>query len=193
VPPTVTATATSNTGALVNYSVSATDPDDAATVICSRSSGSSFPIGTTTVRCAATDTVGNTATASFLVVVSAQGADCNLSDYPRVKGALVLKNATLSGCYLPGANLSGANATNANFTGAYLAGANLSSANLSQAQMQRSVLSNANLSAAKLNLAVLTGATLTGATLTAVTWAQTTCPDGSNSNNNGGTCTGHLG
>jgi outer membrane protein assembly factor BamB len=193
VPATITATATSNAGAVVNYSVSATDPDDTATVSCSPSSGSTFPIGTTTVRCTATDTVANAAKASFLVVVSAQGADCNLSDYPLAKGALVLKNANLAGCYLPGANLSGANATNANFTGAYLAGANLSSANLSQAQMQRSVLSNANLTAARLNLAVLTGATLTGATLTGVTWAQTTCPDGTNSNNNGGTCTGHLG
>jgi outer membrane protein assembly factor BamB len=193
VPSTVTARATSNAGAVVSYAVSATDPDDTATVSCSPSSGSTFPIGTTAVQCTATDTVENTTTASFLVVVSAPGADCNLSDYPFAKGALTLKNANLSGCYLPAASLSGANATNANLTGTYLAGANLSSANLSQAQMQRSVLNNTNLSAAKLNLAVLTGATLTGATLTGVTWAQTTCPDGTNSNNNGYTCTGHLG
>jgi hypothetical protein len=34
---------------------------------------------------------------------------------------------------------------------------------------------------------------LTGATLTGITWAQTTCPDGTNSNTNGYTCIGHLG
>jgi outer membrane protein assembly factor BamB len=193
VPAPIVARATSSTGAQVDYTVTASDPDDTAIVSCTPPSGSTFPIGVTSVTCSATDTAGNTSSASFLVVVSAPNADCNLSDYPVTKGALVLKNANLAGCYLPGANLSGANATNANLTGTYLAGANLSSANLSQTHMQRSVLTNANLSAAKLNLAVLTGATLTGATLTGVTWGQTTCPDGTNSNNNGGTCTGHLG
>jgi hypothetical protein len=28
--------------------------------------------------------------------------------------------------------------------------------------------------------------------VTGVTWSNTTCPDGTNSNNDGGTCTGHL-
>jgi outer membrane protein assembly factor BamB len=193
VPAPIATRATSSTGAQVNYTVTASDPDDTAIVSCTPPSGSTFPIGVTSVACSATDTAGNTSSASFLVVVSATSADCRLSDYPVTKGALILKNANLAGCYLPAANLSGANATNANLTGAYLAGANLSSANLSQAQLQRARLNNANLSAAKLSLAVLTGATLTGATLTGVTWAQTTCPDGTNSNNDGGTCTGHLG
>jgi outer membrane protein assembly factor BamB len=173
VPGTITATATSMSGAAVTYSVSATDPDGTANVSCAPPSASTFAIGATTVRCTATDAAGNRANASFLVVVSAPGADCNLSHYPLVKGALNLKNANLSGCYLPRANLAGANATNANLTGTYLDGANLSSANLSQAKLQ--------------------GATLTHANLSGVTWSQTTCPDGTNSNADGGTCTGHLG
>jgi uncharacterized protein YjbI with pentapeptide repeats len=127
----------------------------------------------TTVGCTATDTAGNTATGSFLVVVSAPGAECDLSRYPASKGSLNLKNANLSGCYLPGASLSGANATGANLRGAYLVGANLSSANLTQAQLQGAVLTNAN--------------------LTGVKWNQTTCPDGTSSNADGGTCVGHLG
>jgi HYR domain/Pentapeptide repeats (8 copies)/PQQ enzyme repeat len=192
-PATIVAKATSTSGTTIDYDVTASDPDDAATVSCSPLPGSTFAVGTTTVTCTASDTLGNTATATFLAVVSATSANCRLSDYPVTKGALVLKNANLSGCYLPAANLSGANATNANLTGTYLAGANLSSANLSQAQIQRAVLNNANLSAAKLNLAVLTGATLTDATLTGASWSQTICPDGTNSNNDGGTCTGHLG
>jgi uncharacterized protein YjbI with pentapeptide repeats len=167
------AAATSSAGAVVSFSVTATDPDDTATVSCVPQSGSTFAIGATTVRCSAIDGSGNTANASFLVVVSAPGADCNLSDYPSSKGSPVLKNGNLSGCYLAGANLSGANATNANLVATYLAGANLSSANLSHANLR--------------------GAVLTGANLTQVTWNQTTCPDGTNSNADGGTCLGHLG
>src|SRR5439155_15127349 len=104
------------------------------TVSCSPASGSTFPIGTTVVHCTASDTAGNTATASFFVVVSAPGADCNLAHYPAAKGALNLKNANLSGCYLPSADLAAANASSANLLGTFLAGANLSSANLTQAK-----------------------------------------------------------
>jgi hypothetical protein len=39
-------------------------------VICSPASGSSFPVGTTTVSCTATDTLGAMATCSFTVTVS---------------------------------------------------------------------------------------------------------------------------
>jgi len=39
----------------------------------------------------------------------------------------------------------------------------------------------------------LKGATVNAATnLNKVTWSNTTCPDGTNSNADGGTCTGHL-
>ena len=140
---------------------------------CSPASGADFPLGTTTVNCTASDTTGNTSKASFFVVVSAVGADCKLTDYPLVKGALNLKSANLSGCYLQGANLSNANVTSANLSGAFLVGANLSGA--------------------KLNFANLTGAKLTGATLTGVSWTQATCPDATNASSNGGTCAGHLG
>jgi outer membrane protein assembly factor BamB len=192
VPGTITAKGTSSSGAVVTYTVTATDPDDTATVSCSPASGSVFPIGWTTVSCTATDTAGNSSSASFLVVVSAPGADCNLAHYPTSKGALNLKNANLSGCYLPGASLVGANAQGANLTGAYLDHANLSGANLSMASLQRAWLVNANLSNTKLSMANLTGAKTTGANFTGATWSKTVCPDGTNSSNDGGTCIGHL-
>jgi hypothetical protein len=44
------------------------------------------------------------------------------------------------------------------------------------------------LSGANFFLGSLTGTT----NLMAVAWANTTCPDGTNSNNDGGTCVGHL-
>ena len=110
---------------------------------------------------------------------------CNLS------GAN-LANANLSGRNLTGANLSNANLTGANLSNANLSGANLSNANLSGANLTEANLKGANLKGANLAKANLTGATLTGATLSGVSWSNTICPDGTNSNNDGGTCLGHL-
>lgn len=60
-----------STSSIVTYSVTATDDDDPAPVVaCSPPSGSSFPVGTTTVHCTATDHAGNVATGSFTVTVT---------------------------------------------------------------------------------------------------------------------------
>jgi protocatechuate 3,4-dioxygenase beta subunit len=57
-------------GATVGYNVSATDNVDAHVVVsCSPASGTAFPVGTTTVKCTASDTAGNRGTASFDVTV----------------------------------------------------------------------------------------------------------------------------
>ena len=70
VPAGVTANATSPNGAIVTYAVTATDDNPSPpTVNCTPPSGATFPIGETTVTCAATDATGNTATASFTVDV----------------------------------------------------------------------------------------------------------------------------
>jgi hypothetical protein len=70
VPDTITTSATSPTGAKVDYEVSATDANDGAvSVTCDPASGSSFPVGRTTVACTSKDAAGNTAIASFEVVV----------------------------------------------------------------------------------------------------------------------------
>jgi hypothetical protein len=45
--------------------------DDSVTVNCDKVSGDTFPLGTTTVNCSATDAAGNTSTASFNVTVVA--------------------------------------------------------------------------------------------------------------------------
>jgi hypothetical protein len=52
----------------VTFSVTATDgTDPSPTVICTPSSGSLLPVGTTTVNCAATDASGNQSHCSFTV------------------------------------------------------------------------------------------------------------------------------
>jgi hypothetical protein len=68
----VTAEATGASGAAVNYtSPTATDSVGPAspTVTCAPASGSTFPLGISTVNCSATDAAGNTANKSFNITV----------------------------------------------------------------------------------------------------------------------------
>ena len=71
-PANITAAATSASGAVVTFTATATDAiDPSPTVTCSPASGSTFPLGTTTVNCTAKDASGNTsASGSFTVTVS---------------------------------------------------------------------------------------------------------------------------
>lgn len=70
VPADITAEATSSAGAVVPFSVSATDlVDGSRPVSCTPPSGSQFALGTTTVQCTSTDLHGNTGHRSFHVNV----------------------------------------------------------------------------------------------------------------------------
>jgi uncharacterized protein YjbI with pentapeptide repeats len=53
-------------------------------------------------------------------------------------------------------------------------------------------LRNADLRNANLAYATLAGAQLGHANLTAIMWLQTTCPDGTNSDDDGNTCVNNL-
>ncbi len=74
-PPTLTlpapiiAEATSGSGAVVIYTASASDAGGLASSSFTPASGSTFPLGTTTVQASASDNAGNTATGSFTVTV----------------------------------------------------------------------------------------------------------------------------
>jgi uncharacterized protein YjbI with pentapeptide repeats len=110
-----------------------------------------------------------------------------------------LSCTNLEGANLAGANLNGAILENADLSGALLGGANLNNANLIKAILFGATLAGtnlhgANLTGANLTRAILTGANLHGANLTNVIWDDTTCPDGTNSDDpgNGGTCLLHL-
>jgi hypothetical protein len=69
-PGPVSAPATGNSGATVNYTVTVSDNLPGATFVCSPVSGSVFPLGPTQVNCTATDAAGNTTPGSFTVTVS---------------------------------------------------------------------------------------------------------------------------
>jgi HYR domain len=74
VPGTVTAYATTTSGAKVSYTKpTASDAvDGSRTVTCSLASGAQFPVNKTTVSCTASDKSGNTTTATFTVWVTYQ-------------------------------------------------------------------------------------------------------------------------
>jgi hypothetical protein len=66
----MTVDASGDDGAVVWYSASAWDDQDGDVVPgCAPASGTTFPIGTTTVQCAATDAAGNVAAGTFDVTV----------------------------------------------------------------------------------------------------------------------------
>ncbi len=71
VPDTATNEATSPAGAVVAFAASAVDlVDGAVPPTCSSVSGSTFPLGSTSVACTATDALGNASSTSFDVVVT---------------------------------------------------------------------------------------------------------------------------
>lgn len=92
-------------------------------------------------------------------------------------------------CWLQNVDLSGDGTIG---SGANLTGANLGGANLTGANLLDSTLTGANLTDANLTRTNLYDANLTGANLTGVTWNSTPCPDGTNSDNDGGTCINDL-
>jgi hypothetical protein len=71
-PPHKTVSATSPSGASVTYpAATAVDPaSGVASVFCAPTSGSAFPIGTSTVTCTATDNAGHSSSATFTVTVT---------------------------------------------------------------------------------------------------------------------------
>ncbi len=127
------------------------------------------------------------------------GPQANLTNADLVDA--VLTNSDLNGTNLTGADLSGVVSggipwgpaylpPNWSFQAGYLLGpsANLTSADLSNVDLGPADLTGANLTDADLDNANLTAANLSG-----VIWSNTTCPDGTNSNNDADTCTNDLG
>ena len=69
-PASITVNATSRAGAPVSFPVQVSDiVDPSPTLTCSHASGATFPVGSTTVSCTASDRAGNTSRASLVVTV----------------------------------------------------------------------------------------------------------------------------
>jgi hypothetical protein len=97
VPASVTVVQTGSLGAVVDYAASATDPVDPRPVVsCAPAPVTLFPVGTTTVSCQATDSAGNTATASFPVTVQSPVTPQVVTFTSKAP-----TNATVGGTYVP--------------------------------------------------------------------------------------------
>jgi len=69
-PPDATNEATSAAGAVHTFNATATDNSDPnPSVVCNPPSGSTFPLGVTTITCTATDSSGNSTTGTFTKTV----------------------------------------------------------------------------------------------------------------------------
>jgi virginiamycin B lyase len=114
----------------------------------------------------------------------------NLQD-DNLQRAQFQSHAFLSYANLQGANLQSASLTGADLTGASLGGSNLRDATLAGANLTGASLQGSNLLRADLTDANLTDASLLGANVSGAVWSNTICPDGTNSDNDSGTCVGH--
>lgn len=79
------------------------------------------------------------------------------------------------------------------FLNANLTGTNFSNSIIQEFDFTNANLQNANFSGAHLKGSKFTGATnLSTANFSGATWENSTCPDNTNSSNNGNTCEGHF-
>ena len=115
---------------------------------------------------------------------NAPGIDFNQTDW-----AFTLMNTVqMQSSSFVGANFAHATATNANFNAANFNHVNFSGANLSGSDLANASMLDDNFAGADLHLAT----SLKAASLAGSLWRDTTCPDGTNSNHDGGTCVHNL-
>lgn len=140
------------------------------------------------------------------ILSQAQFDNEDLSNSSFVGAMLLAVNTAAGSSDLPGipSNLSGVDFTDANANGFQGSSANFTAANFTRADLTTAVfsdregypngadLTNANFTGANLTRAHMRNAITTGADFTDVIWNHTVCPDNTNSDDNGGTCIGHL-
>ncbi|OGM05623.1 hypothetical protein A2125_00410 [Candidatus Woesebacteria bacterium GWB1_43_5] len=92
-------------------------------------------------------------------------------------------------------DFTGATLTDVNFTGSYILSSfvsiDLTGSNFTNAILNNTVV-NSNLTGANMTNTSLSGVDMSTNNLNQVIWSNTICPDGTNSDNNGNTCEGHL-
>ncbi len=99
-PADMTVEATSPAGAVASYAVTASDAQDGildASVTCTPASGSTYPLGATTVECSVTDAGGITVTGSFVITV-VDTTPAEFTSFP--DGTVTLIAANIGGAVL---------------------------------------------------------------------------------------------
>jgi uncharacterized protein YjbI with pentapeptide repeats len=131
---------------------------------------------------------GSNLAGAVFVDADLNGADMADSNF---KGA-DFAGANLAGARLAGSNLAGAVFVDADLNGADMADGNFKGADFAGADLLKADLAGSNLAGANLTSADLAGAKLSNVNLRGAIWGGTTCPDGTSSNADGGSCSGHL-
>jgi uncharacterized protein YjbI with pentapeptide repeats len=138
-------------------------------------------------------------TASSLTEANLSGADLSAANLGQANMTFIdlagsdLANANMFDSILSDATLSNATATNVDLDEARMTDAKILNANLTGSELEYVDLDGANLDGTNLTNADLTGALLASTQITGVIWSNTICPDGSNSDREGGTCANNLG
>lgn len=105
------------------------------------------------------------------------------------------RNAILDRLQSNSDNFTGVNFTNASIQNSLLAQSNFTNANFTGANLNLSALNFSDFTEANFtnaNLLANSGQDDSISIFTNAIWANTTCPDGTNSDNDGNTCIGHL-
>jgi uncharacterized protein YjbI with pentapeptide repeats len=170
-------------------------------------------LGTYTVHLTVTDTNGLSAAGQIVIAVvpanglaggnlghlNYSGADFSGQDLSKANlsvgtyNNVNFQNANLSQVTGSNSSFIGDNFTGANLTKINLSGSNLTGSNFTNAIVTQGNLSNVNLTNVNFTGATLQGANLSGTIKTGVIWSNTTCPNGTNSTNDNGTCIGQGG
>jgi uncharacterized protein YjbI with pentapeptide repeats len=107
-------------------------------------------------------------------------------------GYLIGPGSTITGADLGGTDLTSTDLNYDTLTGDSFAGDDLAGVLFNYATLTNDDFTGANLSGANLSFANLIGVDFTDTDLSGAIFNDTTCPDGTNSNNDGGTCIGDL-
>lgn len=144
----------------------------------------------------ATRILGAVASAAVLALTLGTTAHASAASDRKPPPPVMCPNCNFVSYVSVGSRLSGKDFTDAFLPAIYAGNQDLSNSNFKRAAFNKSVLRGANLKNSNFTNADftdvdMTGAVTTGARFNGVIWNNTTCPDGTNSNSNGGTCVGH--
>lgn len=131
-------------------------------------------------------------------IADVDAGNCDLRGL-RLEGAAHLNRAHIDfrGCKLDGATLSDQFMGDGSFAGVSAVGTNFAftafnSSDMTGADLRGADLVRAQVQGANFTNAILLGADLTNAITRGARWSNTICPDGTNSDANGGTCVGTI-
>ncbi|HLH29462.1 MAG TPA: pentapeptide repeat-containing protein [Acidimicrobiales bacterium] len=159
------------------------------------------------VRLASARLVGADLGSDDLSWTDLQGADLVRASFagstfgscaPSVPANPVCSSADLAGARLARTSLAGLHLNGVDLQGANLAGGDLTATDLSPLPVDGGIsqrpsqLDHASFNGVNLTQADLLSATTSGTSFRHAVWSSTTCPDGTDSNADGGTCAGHL-